>query len=95
MFFFLLIRRMSYVNEKNLAQDDNVKNLYPVLDSLNQSGCTPWKINEDILDIMTKVSFFLGGGDLPFLKSKNQRRRENLKPFFFSPIKSLAKTDFV
>lgn len=53
---------MSYVNEKNLAQDDNVKNLYPVLDSLNQSGCTPWKINEDILDIMTKVSFFFGGG---------------------------------
>uniref|UniRef100_A0A1B0BRN9 DNA-directed RNA polymerase n=1 Tax=Glossina palpalis gambiensis TaxID=67801 RepID=A0A1B0BRN9_9MUSC len=38
-----------------------VQNLYPALDSLNQLASIPWRVNEDILDVIIEV--FQNGGD--------------------------------
>ncbi|XP_046397226.1 DNA-directed RNA polymerase, mitochondrial-like [Ischnura elegans] len=61
----------------NRLRDCPVQQLYPALDSLNQLGAVPWKINKPILDLLIRV-FNGEGSSIPAIS--------NLTMSFSSPL---------
>lgn len=55
--------RLPKTSYQQLERIDNTpeSNLYPALDSLNQLASVPWKVNQELLDVVLKI--FNDGGD--------------------------------
>ncbi|KAI4498145.1 hypothetical protein M0802_006631 [Mischocyttarus mexicanus] len=59
---FMRIPYYAKTKQNQLLENASVNQLYPALDSLNQLGSIPWKVNTEVLDILIKV--FQEGGSI-------------------------------
>ncbi|KAL6260323.1 hypothetical protein P5V15_007854 [Pogonomyrmex californicus] len=62
LFSKVIFARDPYMKSSRLLKNTPTQQLYPVLDSLNQLGSIPWRINVPILDILIQI-FREGGSE--------------------------------